>query len=45
MHKFHHNREVPLDKYVQETYEQQLRRFPKVREKLEQSKHSHHEQP
>ncbi|CAD8094840.1 unnamed protein product [Paramecium sonneborni] len=44
MHKLHHGREVPLDKYVQETYEQQLRRFPKVREKLEQSKKNQLEQ-
>ncbi|CAD8078539.1 unnamed protein product [Paramecium primaurelia] len=38
MNKFRHQKEVPLDKYVQDTYESQLRRFPKVRQKLEKSK-------
>lgn len=30
-----HGKEVPLDKYVSELYESQLRRFPKTRTKLE----------
>ncbi|CAD8093129.1 unnamed protein product [Paramecium sonneborni] len=38
MHKSRYQKEVPLDKYVQDTYESQLRRFPKVRQKLEKSK-------